>query len=151
MITGVWIRVRSSVPVAGRRFRSVIAVQHDVDGVAESTEFATARPYSEVPGPKPIPILGNSWRFIPFVGSYRISEVDKISKSLYENYGRIAKIEGLMGRPDLVFVFDPREIEKVIRGEEEMPHRPAMPSLHYYKHVLRKDFFVGDKAGLISV
>lgn len=23
-----------------------------------------ARPYSEVPGPKPLPILGNTWRFV---------------------------------------------------------------------------------------
>ncbi|XP_046395335.1 probable cytochrome P450 49a1 [Ischnura elegans] len=146
-----WAVVRSSGAV-GRRFRSAVAsVVQEVQEGGESADVSAARPYSEVPGPKPIPLLGNSWRFIPYVGTYRISEVDKISKSLYEQYGRIAKIEGLLGRPDLVFVFDPREIERVMRGEEEMPHRPAMPSLHHYKHVLRADFFAGDNAGLISV
>ncbi|XP_071452597.1 probable cytochrome P450 49a1 [Hetaerina americana] len=149
MIAGLFPKVRPRASAAGRRFRSVVAAVQEVD--SETTDIASARPYSEVPGPKPIPLLGNSWRFIPYVGTYQISEVDKISKSLYENYGRIAKIEGLLGRPDLVFVFDPREIEKVMRGEEDMPHRPAMPSLHHYKHVLRKDFFAGDNAGLISV
>ena len=26
------------------------------------------RNYDEVPGPRAIPLLGNSWRFLPFVG-----------------------------------------------------------------------------------
>lgn len=33
----------------------------------ESFDYAgttAARPYSEVPGPKPLPILGNTWRFV---------------------------------------------------------------------------------------
>lgn len=28
------------------------------------TSTTAARPYSEVPGPKPLPILGNTWRFV---------------------------------------------------------------------------------------
>lgn len=27
------------------------------------------RPYAEIPGPKPIPVLGNTWRFIPYIGN----------------------------------------------------------------------------------
>lgn len=27
-----------------------------------TTNYETVRPYSEVPGPKPLPILGNTWR-----------------------------------------------------------------------------------------
>lgn len=27
------------------------------------------RPYSEIPGPKPIPLLGNTWRFLPYIGT----------------------------------------------------------------------------------
>jgi hypothetical protein len=27
-----------------------------------------ACPYSAVPGPKPLPIIGNTWRFLPFIG-----------------------------------------------------------------------------------
>lgn len=26
------------------------------------------RPYSEMPGPKPLPLLGNTWRFLPYLG-----------------------------------------------------------------------------------
>lgn len=31
-------------------------------------EFENVKPYSEVPGPKPIPILGNTWRLLPIIG-----------------------------------------------------------------------------------
>lgn len=34
----------------------------------EEQDWSRCRPYSEIPGPKPIPFLGNTWRFIPFIG-----------------------------------------------------------------------------------
>ncbi|XP_014227712.1 probable cytochrome P450 49a1 [Trichogramma pretiosum] len=115
------------------------------------TEAADARPYSEMPGPTPIPILGNTWRFIPFIGDYKISEVDKVSRRLHEEYGDVVRLGGLLNRPDMVFLYDADEIERIFRQEERMPHRPHMPSLHRYKHQLRRDVFGDDKAGLIAV
>jgi hypothetical protein len=32
-----------------------------------------ARPYSEVPGPKPLPVVGNTWRFLPFIGKVKVA------------------------------------------------------------------------------
>lgn len=83
-------------------------------------------------------------------GGYKVTEIDKLSLKLWKEYGDIVKIEKLLGRPDMVFLYDADEIEKVFRNEELMPHRPSMPSLNYYKHVLRKDFF-GELAGVIAV
>lgn len=133
------------------------------------------RGYNEVPGPKAIPLLGNSWRFLPFVGKdffrfgswfthtstiveflfastgqYKLDEVDLVSRRLHKQYGDIVKIEKILGRPDMVFLFDADEIERVFRHEDSLPYRPSMPSLNYYKHVLRKDFF-GDMGGVIAV
>lgn len=31
-------------------------------------QSAQIRPYSEVPGPKGLPLIGNSWRFAPLIG-----------------------------------------------------------------------------------
>lgn len=87
---------------------------------------------------------------IYLAGDYRIENVDQICVKLHNQYGRIVKLAGLLGRPDMVFLFDADEIERVFRSEELMPHRPSMPSLNYYKHVLRKEFF-GDEAGVIAV
>ena len=27
-----------------------------------------AKPYADIPGPKELPIIGNSWRFAPYIG-----------------------------------------------------------------------------------
>ncbi|XP_046623508.1 probable cytochrome P450 301a1, mitochondrial isoform X1 [Neodiprion virginianus] len=154
--------------------------------VTPDFEWNDAKPYTEIPGPKPVPFLGNTWRFLPYIatrlndfsltsrvfldlwppckttdnytlgkipqciGDFKIEEVDKVSKRLHKKYGNVVKIGGLLGRPDMVFLYDADEIERVFRSEEKMPHRPSMPSLNYYKHVLRKDFF-GEDAGVIAV
>jgi hypothetical protein len=38
--------------------------------VESKNEISSPRPYSELPGPKPLPLLGNMWRFFPVIGKY---------------------------------------------------------------------------------
>lgn len=127
------------------------------------------KPYDTVPGPRCLPIIGNSWRFAPiigknhyiivypcisdiliYIGQYSTSELDKVMWCLYRDYGKIVKVAGIIGHPDLLFVFDGDIIQKVFKLEEEMPHRPSMPSLHYYKQQLRSNFF-GESPGAVGV
>lgn len=124
--------------------------------VIDTSVFEDASPirsWNEVPGPKPLPFLGNTWRFIPYIGGYSVEHVDKVCLQLREQYGKCVKLAGLLGRPDMLFVFDASEVERVFRGEDIAPHRPSMPSLNYYKHSLRKDFFGAEEncAGVIAV
>lgn len=58
-----------------------------------------------------------------FAGHYKISDLDKVMKELHRNYGKIAKVGGLIGHPDLLFVFDGDEIRNIFKKEETMPHR----------------------------
>lgn len=44
-------------------------------------------------------------------------------KELHLNYGTIAKVGGLIGHPDLLFVFDGDEIRNIFKKEETLPHR----------------------------
>ena len=55
-----------------KRARSSAAVENLLDNTNTlvEEEFSNAKPYSEVPGPKPIPILGNTWRLLPVIGEY---------------------------------------------------------------------------------
>ncbi|XP_054265135.1 probable cytochrome P450 301a1, mitochondrial [Macrosteles quadrilineatus] len=126
---------------AGRAASSVASV---------CEELALARPYSEVPGPRPLPLLGNTWRLLPVVGQYQVSDLARVSRLLYEQYGQIVKLSGLIGRPDLLFVFDADETEKVYRLEGDTPYRPSMPCLVQYKSEVRKDFF-GRLPGVVGV
>ncbi|EZA60039.1 hypothetical protein X777_15321 [Ooceraea biroi] len=118
--------------------------------VSQGIASSHVKPYDEVPGPRPIPILGNAWRLLPLIGQYQISDVGKISQMFYDEYGKIVRLGGLMGRPDLLFVYDADEIEKVYRQEGPTPFRPAMPCLVHYKSVVRKDFF-GELPGVVGV
>jgi len=117
---------------------------------SSSSGSSFVRPYDEIPGLQPIPILGNTWRFLPLIGQYQISDVGKISQMFYDEYGKIVRLSGLIGRPDLLFVYDADEIEKVYRQEGPTPFRPAMPCLVHYKSVVRKDFF-GELPGVVGV
>lgn len=79
-----------------------------------------------------------------------MSDVAKLSQIFYKEYGKIVKLSGLVGRPDLLFVYDADEIEKVYRQEGQTPFRPSMPCLVKYKSVVRKDFF-GELGGVVGV
>ena len=37
----------------------------------DHVETPTVKAYSEVPGPKALPLIGNSWRFAPLIGEFR--------------------------------------------------------------------------------
>ncbi|XP_047027668.1 probable cytochrome P450 49a1 isoform X1 [Helicoverpa zea] len=138
-----------SCPVKGYRARSThAAIDSSVFDMAPSIKS-----WEEVPGPRPLPFLGNTWRFTPYIGGYSVEHIDKVCLSLREDFGNCVKVTGLLGRPDMLFVFDASEVERVFRGEDAAPHRPSMPSLNYYKHTLRKDFFGAEEncAGVIAV
>lgn len=63
----------------------------------ESTKNAHIRPYSEIPGPKGLPIIGNSWRFAPLIGktviffSFGLNEQHSLSSIKMSNNTRSNK------------------------------------------------------------
>lgn len=83
-------------------------------------------------------------------GQYQVSDLAQVSRTLYEQYGQIVKLSGLIGRPDLLFVYDADETEKVYRLEGDTPFRPSMPCLVQYKSQVRKVFF-GRLPGVVGV
>jgi hypothetical protein len=83
-------------------------------------------------------------------GQYRVADLAECSAQFRAQYGNIVKLSGLVGRPDLLFVYDADATEKVYRTEGPTPFRPSMPCLVYYKSVVRKDFF-GALPGVVGV
>ncbi|XP_059479866.1 probable cytochrome P450 301a1, mitochondrial [Neocloeon triangulifer] len=126
----------------GRRRFSVVVTHEDLK--------QEVRPYEDIPGPRPIPILGNKFRFIPGFQTYDFSDLLKFNKKLYDEYGPIVKFSGLEPNNDLVFVFNPQDIETVFRSDSQWPFRPPLKSLAYYRKHTRKDFFKGVGGVLID-
>lgn len=87
---------------------------------------------------------------VPIIGQFDISEFAKVTQHFLDTYGRIVRLGGLIGRPDLLFVYDADEIERMYRREGPTPFRPAMPCLVKYKSEVRKDFF-GELPGVVGV
>lgn len=45
----------------------MISVENLVEK-SKNLEWDEAIPYKDIPGPKPLPLLGNTWRFAPVIG-----------------------------------------------------------------------------------
>ncbi|KAF4523553.1 hypothetical protein B566_EDAN012001 [Ephemera danica] len=106
-----------------------------------SAKWANARPYSEIPGPRPLPLIGNAWRFMPFIGTIPPEFSDWLKQM--QKYGPISKLTNIPGKRDFVFLFDPHDFETAFRNEGQWPERLMQEALPYYRQVTRKDFFQG--------
>lgn len=104
------------------------------------SEWDSARPYEDIPGPKPLPLLGNIWRFVPYIGDLP-SELPEQFVYLHKKFGIIVKLGRLLVRHDFVMLFDPEDIQKVYRNEGPWPLRDSFEVLEYFRTVLRKDMF----------
>lgn len=86
------IRFLPKVPKSLNNVRYVGTSITKTQGVIEAAvdEWSLARPYSEVPGPTPLPLIGNTWRLLPVVGQYQVSDLARVSQILYDRYGKVS-------------------------------------------------------------
>lgn len=47
---------------------NVLTNELNVPLINKEVSNNNAKPYSDIPGPKELPIIGNSWRFAPIIG-----------------------------------------------------------------------------------
>lgn len=114
----------------------------------DSDEFKDAKPATQIPGPSTIPIFGMMHHFFPGGKFYNVKMTD-LHLKLREEFGDIVRLPGIMGRPDLVVVYDPDNFSKLYRNEGEYPHRRSFAVFEYFRKHERPDLFKG-KAGLLS-
>ncbi|GBP13823.1 Probable cytochrome P450 49a1 [Eumeta japonica] len=114
--------------------------------------MCSVRSFAAMPGPQPLPLVGNSWRFALGRRPWRTTALDGALWALRALAGTdgAAKVSKLFGHPDLVFPFSAEEVERIYRREDVLPHRAVAPCLKHYKEELRKNFF-GDEPGLIGI
>lgn len=129
----------SRLQLVPARARSTAAAVQDV--AEASSQWDSARPYSDIPGPKPLPVIGNAWRFMPYIGKYSGLGFDELVKSLHAEFGPICKLNG-MPRPDLLFVQDADAAQTVFRNEGTWPTRRGAHVIEHYFRDVRKNYLV---------
>ncbi|XP_034241701.1 probable cytochrome P450 301a1, mitochondrial isoform X2 [Thrips palmi] len=141
---GLTAPARCANQILAVRLRSTITVSPTLDEAATPD----SRPFSEVPGPKPVPIFGNIWRFIPGIGDLAGITPYDLPGELVRRYGPVVKLEGLFTTPRL-FVADPECVQQVFRTEGQWPIREGISSIdYYYKHYRKNlEFSLGTANG----
>jgi hypothetical protein len=72
LISGLKKTRNALVGLYGQRLQTTSAQQPAGDHFYTGLEHAVSvKPYSEVPGPPQLPVVGNSWRFLPYIGKWR--------------------------------------------------------------------------------
>ena len=82
-------------------------------------DFATAKPFSAIPSPKRIPLIGMSSDFLKLSPSNLVQLVYK----RVEKLGKIYREKSIPGLPEFLFVLDPEDVAKVFRADGRHPRR----------------------------
>ncbi|ROT69394.1 hypothetical protein C7M84_012402 [Penaeus vannamei] len=70
------------------------------------------RPYESIPGPKPLPLVGNKLLFTP-LGGYSFERYWESCWKLYDLYGPVVRLAKISGHFDMVLVFRPEDTRKI--------------------------------------
>ncbi|XP_049960933.1 probable cytochrome P450 301a1, mitochondrial [Schistocerca serialis cubense] len=147
------VRQRSLMSVAAlsrAHATAAPAVPAASTSLQQSVEWLRARPFEEIPGPRPLPLVGNLWRFLPPLGEFRKLDPVGMLVAIRERYGDIAKVVGVPFKQPMVYLFSPDDIQKVYRHEGPWPRRGSVQSVSYYRTVTRRDWFQGDVGVIFS-
>ncbi|XP_077488423.1 cytochrome P450 302a1, mitochondrial-like isoform X2 [Amblyomma americanum] len=90
----------------------------------------TARPFHEIPGPKPLPVIGNIWRYL--IGEMDLTRMHRNAQKLLDRFGPLVR-EVVFGDRVVVHVFDPRDMEHVFHNEGRYPARLSHRALLKYR------------------
>nr|ADE05592.1 cytochrome P450 333B11 [Manduca sexta] len=124
------VRIFSSRLIAAPHFVRSFTVNSTAGIVEERT--AQVKSWKEIPGPSSLPLLGSLHHFLPGGTFYNLDGTD-FTRKLYQNYGPIVKLDGMVGVNMSIFLFDAESVSQILRGENSMPIRSGFPSLEYYR------------------
>lgn len=113
-----------------------------------AVEYAKAKPYDEIPGPKAYPLIRTAYMFLPGGKLYK-KDLMEVHLALRKMYGDLVLIRGGFGKADLLLTFSADDSQTIFRNEGQWPFRRGLEVLEYFRTHERPDIFKG-KAGLLS-
>lgn len=114
-------------------------------------KLEASKSWKDIPGPSALPFIGQLHHFLPGGELSSFMSDEKGIQKLFDRYGPIIRINGILGMDDMVILGDAEIAAHVLRSENRLPIRPGLISLEYYRHDYKrnKGQDVGT-AGLIS-
>ncbi|KAG5315356.1 C12B2 protein, partial [Pseudoatta argentina] len=106
-----------------------------------SNNLQHVRPIEDIPGPKALPLIGNLFRFLPYIGEYYNVNTLTLMRMLHDKYGNIVKFDGLKKQPS-IFLFCPELCKSMYQLQGKIPIRISLEPLHNYRKN-RKDIYKG--------
>lgn len=88
--------------------------------------------YDQLPGPKPIFLIGNLWRYFPLIGDYSLDTLHLNAFKNQSKYGDLVR-ESIIGQHSILHVFDPQDIKKVLKSIGKYPQRRSHRALMKYR------------------
>lgn len=97
-------------------------------------------PFDHIPGPKPLPLIHNVWRYLPLIGNYKLDTL--FENALYNKarYGPIVR-EQITPKHTVLHLFDPKDIESLVRQDGKCPHRRSHRALLKFRRE-RPDLYI---------
>ncbi|XP_050678106.1 cytochrome P450 CYP12A2-like isoform X3 [Leptidea sinapis] len=120
-----------------RADRNIIFPRKALISTTISSTNVELKEWDDIPGPSSLPVIGQLLHFIPGGDLYK-PELP-LNDVLYNKYGPIVRMGGYFGVPKMVYIYDADMVEYVLRSEDQLPHRPMLLSLEYYRKYYKKN------------
>ncbi|CAG7734969.1 unnamed protein product [Allacma fusca] len=88
--------------------------------------------FQDIPGPKSFPVIGTLHNYFPVIGEFNLQRLHHSGMLKYRRYGKLIKEEIIPG-VNLLFLYDPTDIESMFRLEGRYPSRRSHTALEKFR------------------